>query len=86
MLNKSTDGLVQVQNPDGSVSMDLQGRFQNVTVARVNEDGRVEQSCIDEPEQAAQFLGIDPQLLGVKSANGVSTQPVVRTQPRKVSR
>src|SRR5690242_7692265 len=33
-LNKSTDGLVQVQNRDGSVSMDLQGRAQNVVLAR----------------------------------------------------
>src|SRR5262245_14791886 len=35
-LNKSTDGLVQVQNPDGSVSMDLQGRAHNVVLARTN--------------------------------------------------
>ncbi len=85
MLNKSTDGLEQVQNADGSVSMDLQGRFQNVAVARVNEDGTVEHSCIDDPQQAAQFFGIDPQLLDVKPANGVRTQPLVRTPARKVS-
>jgi hypothetical protein len=47
MLNKSTEGLVQEQNADGSVSMDLQGRFQNVTVARENEDGTVTTSCVD---------------------------------------
>jgi len=39
MLNQSTEGLVQVQHADGSVSMDLQGRFQNVAVARINQDG-----------------------------------------------
>src|SRR6476660_6757823 len=41
-LNKSTDGLVQVRNADGSVSMDLQGRAQNVLLARTNADGTVE--------------------------------------------
>jgi hypothetical protein len=72
MFNKSTDGLVAVQEPDGSISMDLQGRFQNVTVARTNEDGSVEQSCVDNPEAAARFFGIDPKLLGVQSP---ATQP-----------
>jgi hypothetical protein len=85
MLNKSTDGLVQVQNADGSVSMDLQGRFQNVAVARVNADGTLEQSCLDDPEQAAQFFGIDPQLLGVEPAKDAVTKPVVRTPAKKVS-
>jgi hypothetical protein len=85
MLNKSTEGLEQVQHADGSVSMDLKGRFQNVSVARVNEDGSLEQSCIDEPEQAAAFFGIDPKMLGVQSARSVSSQPIVKTPARKVS-
>jgi hypothetical protein len=84
MLNKSTDGLEQVQNADGSVSMDLKGRFQNVAVARVNDDGAVEQSCIDEPQQAAQFFGIDPKLLGVEPVKGAAQQ-IIKTPARKVS-
>jgi len=64
MLNKSTDGLVQEQRADGTVSMDLQGRFQNVTVAKVNPDGSVTQSCVDSREAAAAFFGIDPKLVG----------------------
>lgn len=63
MLNKSSEGLVEEQHPDGSVTMDLQGRFQNVTVARVNKDGTVTQSCVDNPRAAASFFGIDPKLL-----------------------
>ncbi len=63
MLDNSTDGLEQVQNSDGSVSMDLQGRFQNVTVARINRDGTVEQSCVDNPAAAAKFFGIDRKLI-----------------------
>ena len=61
MLNKSSDGLVTVQHPDGSISMDLQGRFQNVAVARVNKDGTVSQSCVDNPRSAGAFFGIDPK-------------------------
>jgi hypothetical protein len=54
--NKSTDGLVQVQNPDGSVSVDLQGRFQNVMLAKRNTDGSVDQACVDNSEAASAFL------------------------------
>lgn len=63
MLDNSTDGLVQVHHADGSVSMDLQGRFQNVAVVKVNTDGTVEQGCVDNPRAAAKFFGIDPKLI-----------------------
>jgi hypothetical protein len=54
--NKSTDGLVQMQNSDGSVSIDLQGRFQNVILASKNDDGSVSQACVDNKEAATAFL------------------------------
>ena len=63
MLDNSTDGLVQVHHADGSVSMDLKGRFQNVAVIKVNTDGTIEQSCVDNPRAAAKFFGIDPKLI-----------------------
>ena len=63
MLDDSADGLVQVKHADGSVSMDLQGRFQNVTVARVTADGTIEQSCVDNARAAAKFFRIDPKLI-----------------------
>jgi len=63
MLNKSTEGLVEEHNADGSVSLDLQGRFQNVIVARENQDGTLSQSCVDNPKAAGKFFGIDPKLL-----------------------
>ena len=63
MVNQSTEGLVQEYHPDGSVSMDLKGRFQNVAVARVNQDGSVTQSCVDNPQAAGAFFGIDPKLI-----------------------
>lgn len=63
MLDNSADGLVEVQHSDGSVSMDLQGRFQQVTVARVNSDGSLETSCVNNPRAAAKFFRIDPKLI-----------------------
>jgi hypothetical protein len=63
MLNKSTEGLIPVQHADGSMTVDLQGRFRNVTVARVNKDGSVSQSCVDNPRAAGAFFGIDPKLI-----------------------
>ena len=63
MLDDSTDGLVKVRHADGSISMDLQDRFQNVTVARVTSDGTIEQSCVDNPRAAAKFFRIDPKLI-----------------------
>jgi len=61
MLNKSSEGLAEEHNADGSVEMDLQDRFQSVTVARVNKDGSVSQSCVDNPGAAGAFFGIDPK-------------------------
>ena len=63
MLDDSADGLRQVKHADGSVSIDLEGRFQNVTVARVNAEGTVDQSCVDNPRAAAKFFRIDRKLI-----------------------
>jgi len=68
MVNQSTEGLQQVHHADGSVSMDLKGRFQSVALAKKGDDGNVEQSCVDNPQSAAAFLGIDRELIdGVKT-------------------
>lgn len=70
LVNQSDEGLVQVQHPDGSVSVDLQGRFQNITVAKKKADGTVDQSCIDNTESAAAFFDIDPRVFGNKAKPG----------------
>lgn len=54
--NKATDGLVEERHEDGTVSVDLQGRFQNVTLAKKNDDGSVSAACVDTPEAAGSFL------------------------------
>ena len=54
--NQETDGLVREKRDDGTVSVDLQGRFQNVTLAKRNDDGTVSAACVDTPEAAGAFL------------------------------
>ena len=75
MVNQSTEGLEQVQHEDGSVSMDLKGHFQNVAVARVNEDGSISQSCVDNPQAAGAFFGIDPKLIENPNTKPPENQP-----------
>jgi hypothetical protein len=70
IVNQSTDGLKEVRHADGSVSMDLEGRFQSVAVAKRDENGNVVQSCVDNREAAAAFFEIDPQLVGVPARTG----------------
>ena len=47
---------MQEKHKDGTVSVDLQGRFQNVTMAKRNDDGTVSSACVDTPEAAGAFL------------------------------
>ena len=75
MVNKSADGLKEVQHEDGSVTMDLEGRFQNVVVASEREDGTLSMSCVDTPGAAAKAIGVDPKLLGVDGGK-TPLQPV----------
>lgn len=81
LINTTTDGLVQVRHANGGVSMDLQGHFQNVSVARKEADGSVTQACVNDLESAASFFDIDPALVGVaapvsRAASPSSTLPI----------
>lgn len=40
-LRRDAEGLEAVHHADGSVSVNLQGRFQNVSVARIDENGKL---------------------------------------------
>lgn len=59
--NKMTDGLVEEKRADGTVAVDLQGRFQNVVLAKRNDDGTVSSACVDTPESAGAFLRSEEQ-------------------------
>lgn len=62
-INQSTEGLVPVRQADGSVTMNIDGRFQSVTVARRNDDGSLSTACVDNARSAGEFFGIDPQMI-----------------------
>jgi len=83
LINQSTEGLEQVQHEDGSVSMDLKGRFQNVTVARVNQDGSVTQSCVDNAQAAGAFFGIDPKLIEEEAKKTIDERGTGKVEERK---
>ncbi|HKO96865.1 MAG TPA: hypothetical protein VJU86_07735 [Pyrinomonadaceae bacterium] len=74
LVNQSPEGLTEVKHADGSVSLDQQGRFQSVTVARINKDGSITQSCVDNPRAAAAFFRIDPKLIDKNEDSG-GTKP-----------
>jgi len=76
LVNQSTEGLVQIHHANGMVSMDLQGRFQNVLLAKREADGTISQSCVDNVDAAAAFFEIDPALVG---SAGSRQQPVSAT-------
>jgi biopolymer transport protein ExbD len=65
LINNTDEGLVQVKHEDGMVSMDLQGHYQDVLLARKETDGTVTQACVDNLDSAASFFEIDPQVLGL---------------------
>ncbi len=56
MLSQSVEGLEFVTMPDGSVQVDLQGRFQHFNVARVGDDGQVTGLCSSQLQQLESFL------------------------------
>ncbi|HEV7475961.1 MAG TPA: hypothetical protein VGN90_18035 [Pyrinomonadaceae bacterium] len=81
LVNQSTDGLVQIHHANGMVSMNLQGRFQDVLLAKKEADGTVSQTCVDNVDSAAAFFEIDPELLGTKapvSKTLTSLKPEIR--------
>jgi hypothetical protein len=82
LINNTDEGLVQIQREDGSVSMDLQGHFQNVMLARRESDGTVSLSCVDNLEAAANFFEIDPVLLGLAARRSASRPSPTKLEDR----
>lgn len=51
-LRTDAEGLEEVVHPDGSVSIDLEGRFQSATVATVGTEGTIEFRCVGSADAA----------------------------------
>jgi hypothetical protein len=58
LTNRSSEGLTVTKRPDGTQMMDLQDRFNNVALARANQDGTTSVRCVTSMEEAAEFLGL----------------------------
>ena len=71
MIDQSTEGLAETHHKDGSVSVNIEDRFQSVTVAK-DDNGRLSQSCVDNPQAAGAFFNIDPKLIEKKPRSRVS--------------
>jgi hypothetical protein len=56
LVNNSFEGLTPQKRADGSVYVNLEGRFQNVIVAKREDDGSLSQTCVNNPEAADAFL------------------------------
>jgi len=56
MLSQSTEGLEPVEQPDGTIMLDLDGRFQEIAIATVAPGGEVSVGCVDHPRQVKQVL------------------------------
>lgn len=54
-LRRDSEGLVMKHHPDGSVSVNLQGRFQNVAIAHIDECG-VTTICTDHAQHTQHSL------------------------------
>jgi hypothetical protein len=67
MLSRSTEGLQPVYRGNGMVSLDLQGRFMSVSVARISDDGHLETDCVYGLEAAEAFLAGDQPAPGVET-------------------
>jgi hypothetical protein len=61
-LSRSSEGLVRETMPNGTVRLNLQGRFMNASVAHLDAQGHVQTSCTEDLDQAECFLeGTSPQ-------------------------
>ena len=55
-LSWSDEGLQEVREPDGTVTVDLEGRYQSISVVRIGEDGRLEEACVASEEERDAFF------------------------------
>ena len=56
MLNRSSVGLPEVRHADGGTSVDLQGRFQSLSIATTDPDGHVRTGCVSNGRELDSFL------------------------------
>ena len=56
MLDRTSTGLKEVRHADGGISVDLQGRFQSLTIATTDPTGEVRTGCVTNGRELDSFL------------------------------
>jgi hypothetical protein len=59
LARRDVEGIVQRPRPDGSVELELDGRFQQLPIARLGSDGEIHVGCVGTLDEAQRFLGRD---------------------------
>lgn len=59
MTSRSSDGLLQTTAADGTVEIDLQGRFRHAHVGQLGDDGHLRAQCVGSVAEANRFFGRD---------------------------
>jgi hypothetical protein len=85
ITSRSDEGLVEVLHADGTVSVDLEGRFQHVLVKSSGADGSASYACSTHPgeqvalpaAQPAQPIGREPTRVVVPLPRHAPTTPAV---------
>ena len=80
-VDQSSEGLTPVRHENGAISVDLDDRFQSVSMARVAADGSAVVRCVSTKEEAEQFLAKDGKTAKAKKASGKRAR-VMRSAPR----
>jgi hypothetical protein len=55
-VNQSTEGLQVKRTASGAQYVDLDGRFENLSVAKIGSDGKIETECVNNIKDARKFL------------------------------
>ena len=55
-VNQSTEGLQVKRTASGAQYVDLDGRFENLSVAKIGADGKIETECVNNIKDARKFL------------------------------
>jgi hypothetical protein len=59
-LLRTSAGLTPVRLPDGTVKVDLQGRFLDFSVVRLDANGRLQVGCVEDASGLARWMGTSP--------------------------
>ena len=59
-LLRTSEGLTPVRLPDGTVKVDLQGRFLDFSVVRLDANGRLQIGCVEDAPGLARWMDTTP--------------------------